>query len=392
MSGKVGRNTFALANDARPFVCEIFGGEDGVTVSNNSIFADNAAATFPLSGQPVDPAYSQLCSVEIALARIGDEAEGGDVSTTCDAVVTDVETGKTKNMEPGGNYFLEVPMGQSVPQFSVDVAPGSIVVVCGMFCSQVSQKSLQAIVTAGSLLQISDVKGCIAEALDELPKPFEAVGKDGEAFSEPPVLFDLKDLSNPERGPVADISCEEGAVQVTYCDKTQSCFRNKMFYDRAAYNSPTLTGFDQTVEEGTVFSPQDGCIQVDGGKCGNEVKLRAYHSYNIRASDGARGSLNVRPEINVDGAGWVAMQTGGTDELRLTTISPQDLDLQIGEISFDDCRYVELGPGSHDICFRFVVLQNQVTAGTLLVVPRSFEMTGEWHAMIHCDPIAAREE
>ena len=147
MTGKIGRNVRNLANDTRPFVCEIYGGEDGVTITNKSLFSDHAAATFPISGANIDVNTSQLCSVEIALAGLGDETADGDVSTACDAEVTDIETGKTKNLEPGGNYSLEVEMGQSVPEFSVKVAPGAVVVVCGVFCSQVDKKAIQKIIT-----------------------------------------------------------------------------------------------------------------------------------------------------------------------------------------------------------------------------------------------------
>ena len=186
MSGKVGRNSVSLANDTRPFVCEIFGGDNGVTITNSTLFADNADATFSLSNQPVDAAYSQLCSVEIGLAGLSDETADGEVSTTCDATVVDIETGKTKNLEPGGNYLLDVPMGQSVPQFSLDVAPGTVVVICGMFCSQVNTKSLAIVSTAANLIGIADVKACIAEALAEfdIPEPdgsavFGVVDADG---------------------------------------------------------------------------------------------------------------------------------------------------------------------------------------------------------------------
>ena len=148
MAGKVGRNSTAVAHDMRPFICEYFGGEGGLTISAQTLFEDNAQATFPLSNAPVDPTYSQLCSVEVALAGLDDETANGDKSTTCDATVTDIQTGKSKNLEPGGNYVFEVPMGQSVPVFSIDVAPGSVVLVCGMFCSQVNKKSLDIALTS----------------------------------------------------------------------------------------------------------------------------------------------------------------------------------------------------------------------------------------------------
>jgi hypothetical protein len=141
MAGKIGRNSTAVVNDVRPFICEFFGGEDGLKITKADLFADNAAATFPLSNQLVDPAYAKLCQVEAVLATIGDETIDGN-ATTCQATGTDIETGKTKDLEPGGNYAFEVPLNSEVPDFEICIEPGSVVVICGMFCAAINAKTL----------------------------------------------------------------------------------------------------------------------------------------------------------------------------------------------------------------------------------------------------------
>jgi hypothetical protein len=133
MGSKVGSNNFQNRKDVRPFTCEIPAVDGEVIVTPASIAATLGTATFVDTGLPIDLAYACLSQVEVVLTDLGDEAEGGFVTTACQAVATDTETGKTKDIEPGGNYELEVGLGSSVPDFSVAVTAGSNVVVCGVW-------------------------------------------------------------------------------------------------------------------------------------------------------------------------------------------------------------------------------------------------------------------
>lgn len=133
MGSKIGSNAFVNQKDTRPFICELPADGADIEVTPASLAAALADATFVDSGLPIDPAYACLSQVDIALTDLGDEAADGFVTTACQAVATDVETGKTKDIEPGGNYELEVACGKSVPDFSVTVTAGSNVVVCGVW-------------------------------------------------------------------------------------------------------------------------------------------------------------------------------------------------------------------------------------------------------------------
>ena len=139
MGSKIGSNAFVNLKDTRPFICEIPAVDADVTVDLAALIAANAGATFVDTGLPIDAAYACLSHVDIALTDLGDEAADGFVTTACQAVATDTETGKTKDIEPGGNYELEVACGKSVPDFSVLVTAGSNVVVCGVFTMNIGK-------------------------------------------------------------------------------------------------------------------------------------------------------------------------------------------------------------------------------------------------------------
>lgn len=136
MSNVVGQNPVgAQAGNtlARPFVCEVsapVGGGD-VTMTRADILTALSGATFSGTGlSATDPSYACVSSYDISLVNLGDESESG-VTTTCQAVVTDTQTGKTKDMEPGGNYSQSVDVGRAAPDFSLVIAEGSGVVICG---------------------------------------------------------------------------------------------------------------------------------------------------------------------------------------------------------------------------------------------------------------------
>lgn len=139
MGSKIGSNAFVNQKDTRPFICEIPAIDGNVTVDLAALIAANEGATFVDSGLPIDAAYACLSQVEIALTDLGDEAADGFVTTACQAVATDIETGKTKDIEPGGNYELVVACGKSVPAFEVAVTAGSNVVVCGIWTMNIGK-------------------------------------------------------------------------------------------------------------------------------------------------------------------------------------------------------------------------------------------------------------
>jgi len=127
----VGQNPTTNSCETRPFVCEFPADGADVTVTAADVIATLAGATFP-SGSPADDAASvHLHDITMTLAYLGDEADGDFVSTTCDATVTDDDTGKITNLEPGGDYSLTQAPGNSVPEFTLVVADGSNVKICG---------------------------------------------------------------------------------------------------------------------------------------------------------------------------------------------------------------------------------------------------------------------
>lgn len=134
MSSKIGLNTTAFFPEVRPFTCEIPApvGGGAVIVTNADLIAALAGATFNPSNLPADDAATvYLHRMEAVLTNVNDEAAGGFIATGCQAVATDVQTGKTKDIEPGGNYEFTVKPGQDVPAFSIEIAEGSNMVFCG---------------------------------------------------------------------------------------------------------------------------------------------------------------------------------------------------------------------------------------------------------------------
>lgn len=334
MAGKVGKNSVSLANDVRPFVCEFFGGEDGITVTNATLFEDNADATFSLSNQPVDPAYSQLCSVEIALAGLGDETADGDVSTSCDAEVTDIETGKIKNLEPGGNYLLEVPMGQAVPQFRLDVPAGTVVVICGMFCSQVNTKSLAVVASSANLLGIAQVKACIAEEIEKLPctSPwhYECV----EGFNGGDEFF----------------NCETG--QRIRSHTAMSQLQNSSTADFTEYNAANDLPVGTILLEicGTPFTLE----------CPTTIHLQRDSEFYV-VGDFNFQSLQLQGEYSLDNGGsWFNDGTlQGTDVYSLLNSGTSG-----GEPEFKQThQMLDLQPGNYAPKWRYRVIFNNVTEG-----------------------------
>lgn len=129
---KVGKNPSENAVCTRPFVCEFPADGADVTLTEADIVASLAGALFPGTTLPADDAATvHLHEMTATLTHQGDEAEGGFVATNCQAVATDTETGKTKDLEPGGDFPLQVEPGVSVPPFSIVVTDGSNLVVCG---------------------------------------------------------------------------------------------------------------------------------------------------------------------------------------------------------------------------------------------------------------------
>lgn len=129
---KVGKNDPDQNLCKRPFVCEFPADGADATIDNASVIAALSGALFPGTTLPADDAASvYLHDFSATLTHQGDEAEGGFIATSCQAVATDVETGKTKDLEPGGDYPLSVDPGQDVPPFSIVVTDGSNLVVCG---------------------------------------------------------------------------------------------------------------------------------------------------------------------------------------------------------------------------------------------------------------------
>lgn len=140
MSNKVGTNVVAFTHESRPFTCEVHApiADGPVTIDMAYIIATMAGALFQPSGIAIDATNAYLSSYDAVLANVNDESDAG-LSTTCQALATDVETGKTKDLEPGGSYAATVPDGRDVPAFSIEVAAGSTVVVCGNLTNRINK-------------------------------------------------------------------------------------------------------------------------------------------------------------------------------------------------------------------------------------------------------------
>lgn len=132
--GLVGQNV-PNANDVltRQYDCEFIGPDP---IDAAALMASIAGGTFDNGMAVDDPATVYIHAVKPTLAHLGDELADGTVSTTCDANVTDVDTGKVVNLEPGGTAgAFEQSPGTDVQPFLIEPADGSVVRVC--FCVSV---------------------------------------------------------------------------------------------------------------------------------------------------------------------------------------------------------------------------------------------------------------
>lgn len=114
----------------RQFDCEFMGKDGPLKITNASLLAALEGAL--INGcYEIDPAFVCLNKIDFLLMAKHDEVEGGHTSWTADACITDLETGKTKDIEPGGGSCLSIQPGYDLHQFCIDVAHGSVVEICG---------------------------------------------------------------------------------------------------------------------------------------------------------------------------------------------------------------------------------------------------------------------
>jgi hypothetical protein len=131
-SNEVGVNPLNNSKEQYPFTCEFIADGADLVVTMADIIAAQAGGTFQPSGTASDSADAYLNQIKVTLAPLGDEVGDPVVATTaCDAVVAYTDTAKTYNMEPGGSFTHEVPLGVDVPPFEVTVADGSAIVLSG---------------------------------------------------------------------------------------------------------------------------------------------------------------------------------------------------------------------------------------------------------------------
>lgn len=130
----VGKNPTNNNKLIRPFTCECPAPDaDVMKKLPGWVLEQLAGACFDGTVIPADdPDTVYLHELEITLTHQGDEAQDGFVATSCQAMVTDCQTGKlAKDLEPGGGYQAVLPRGNDVPAVQVDIMQGSNIVVCG---------------------------------------------------------------------------------------------------------------------------------------------------------------------------------------------------------------------------------------------------------------------
>lgn len=127
----------------RSFTCEVAAIDGPVKVDNAYVFAQLAGAQIAGCFPADDPATVTLHEFEATLAGLGDETAEGFESTSCQAVATDQETGKKKDIEPGGSIAYENAAGYTVPQFCVELEQGSVLQLCGKVSVVINSKTNQ---------------------------------------------------------------------------------------------------------------------------------------------------------------------------------------------------------------------------------------------------------
>ena len=129
----------------RSFTCEVAAIDGPVKIDNAYVFAQLAGAQIAGCYPADDPLTVTLHEFEATLAGLRDETSEGFTSTSCQAVSTDLETGKKKDIEPGGSISYENAAGYSIPEFCIEVEQGSVVQLCGMVSVLVNKKTNEAV-------------------------------------------------------------------------------------------------------------------------------------------------------------------------------------------------------------------------------------------------------
>jgi hypothetical protein len=139
----------------RPFDCEFFASDGPVKITNASLL-DSISGALIGGTYAINPATVCLNKIDFILMARHDESEGGGTSWTSDATITDIETGKTKDVETGGGSCLSVPAGYDLHQFCIDVCHGSVVEICGEVSVRVDKATCEAIPKPAAKINLLD--------------------------------------------------------------------------------------------------------------------------------------------------------------------------------------------------------------------------------------------
>lgn len=129
----------------RSFTCEIAAIDGSIKIDNAYVFEQLAGAQIAGCYAADDPMTVTLHEFEATLAGLGDQTTDGFEATSCQAVSTDLETGKSKDIEPSGSIAYENAPGYSVPQFCVELSTGSVMQLCGQVSIVIDKKTNQPV-------------------------------------------------------------------------------------------------------------------------------------------------------------------------------------------------------------------------------------------------------
>jgi hypothetical protein len=131
----------------RSFTCEVAAIDDLIKIDNAYVFQQLAGAQIAGCFPADDVATVTLHDFEATLTNLGDETcdNGGFVSTSCQAIAIDAETGKKKDIEPGGSIAYSNEPGYTIPAFCIELAQGSVMQLCGDVSIVVDKKTNQPV-------------------------------------------------------------------------------------------------------------------------------------------------------------------------------------------------------------------------------------------------------
>lgn len=130
MTTTIGKNTAEKNCIIRQINLEVAADGADEVITNSDLLAMLAGGTFDNGMAADDAANVYIHSFQATLGHLGDEDGNGFVSNTCDAVVIDLDTKQTVNLEPGGEYSITKEPCSDIQGIELNVVTGSLVRIC----------------------------------------------------------------------------------------------------------------------------------------------------------------------------------------------------------------------------------------------------------------------